>query len=58
MMGINAAKAVEIGEGIASTSLKGSQNNDGNRFTKAFDQRFFRQMFLDHKGDGLDGGIQ
>ncbi|CAA6819887.1 MAG: Chorismate synthase (EC [uncultured Sulfurovum sp.] len=29
MMGINAAKAVEIGEGIASTSLKGSQNNDG-----------------------------
>jgi len=29
MMGINAAKAVEIGDGIASTSLKGSQNNDG-----------------------------
>ena len=29
MMGINAAKAIEIGEGIASTSLKGSQNNDG-----------------------------
>ena len=28
-MGINAAKAVEIGEGTASTSLKGSQNNDG-----------------------------
>lgn len=28
MMGINAAKAVEIGEGIASTHLKGSQNND------------------------------
>ena len=29
MMGINAAKGVEIGEGVASTSLKGSQNNDG-----------------------------
>jgi len=28
MMGINAAKAVEIGEGIASTHLKGSENND------------------------------
>jgi chorismate synthase len=36
MMGINACKAVEIGEGVASTSLKGSQNNDGitpNGFT-------------------------
>ena len=36
MMGINAAKGIEIGEGIASTSLKGSQNNDGitpNGFT-------------------------
>ncbi|MEA2047952.1 MAG: chorismate synthase [Campylobacterota bacterium] len=28
MMGINAAKAVEIGDGTASTHLKGSQNND------------------------------
>jgi chorismate synthase len=28
MMGINAVKAVEIGDGIASTHLKGSQNND------------------------------
>lgn len=28
MMGINAVKAVEIGEGIASTHLQGSQNND------------------------------
>ena len=28
MMGINAAKAVEIGDGIATTHLKGSQNND------------------------------
>jgi len=36
MMGINAAKAVEIGDGVASSSLKGSQNNDGitpNGFT-------------------------
>lgn len=29
MMGINAAKAVEIGDGIASTHMRGSQNNDG-----------------------------
>jgi len=28
MMGINAVKAVEIGDGIDSTHLKGSQNND------------------------------
>jgi len=28
MMGINAAKAVEIGEGMSSTHLKGSENND------------------------------
>ncbi len=28
MMGINAVKAVEIGDGVASTHLKGSQNND------------------------------
>ena len=28
MMGINAAKAVEIGDGVASTHLKGSLNND------------------------------
>jgi len=28
MMGINAAKAVEIGDGVASSHLKGSQNND------------------------------
>jgi len=47
MMGINAAKAVEIGDGIASTSLKGSQNNDGitpNGFTS------------NHSG-GILGGI-
>ncbi|SFV54877.1 Chorismate synthase [hydrothermal vent metagenome] len=29
MMGINASKGVEIGDGVLSTSLKGSQNNDG-----------------------------
>ena len=28
MMGINAAKGVEIGDGVASTHLKGSENND------------------------------
>lgn len=47
MMGINAAKAIEIGDGTASTSLKGSQNNDGitpNGFTS------------NHSG-GMLGGI-
>lgn len=47
MMGINAAKAVEIGDGTASTSRKGSQNNDGitpNGFTS------------NHSG-GMLGGI-
>jgi len=29
MMGINASKGVEIGDGVLSSSLKGSQNNDG-----------------------------
>ncbi|HHD80027.1 MAG TPA: chorismate synthase, partial [Campylobacterales bacterium] len=28
MMGINASKAIEIGDGVASTHLKGSSNND------------------------------
>ena len=28
MMGINAAKAIEIGDGVTSTHLKGSENND------------------------------
>ena len=31
MMGLNAVKAVEIGDGILSASTKGSQNNDGIR---------------------------
>jgi chorismate synthase len=47
MMGINAAKAVEIGNGVASTALKGSENNDGitpNGFTS------------NHSG-GMLGGI-
>jgi len=47
MMSINASKAIEIGDGIASTSLKGSQNNDGitpNGFTS------------NHSG-GILGGI-
>ncbi len=47
MMGINAAKAVEIGEGIASTHLKGSENND------AITPNGFRS---NHAG-GILGGI-
>ena len=47
MMGINAAKAVEIGDGVASTHLKGSQNND------AITQKGFSS---NHAG-GMLGGI-
>ncbi len=47
MMGINAAKAVEIGDGIAAASLKGSQNNDAIT-TKGF--------ATNHAG-GILGGI-
>ena len=47
MMGINAAKAIEIGEGIASTSLKGSQNNDG----------ITPNGFISNHAGGILGGI-
>jgi chorismate synthase len=47
MMGINAVKGVEIGEGINSASLKGSQNND------AIDSHGFK---TNHAG-GILGGI-
>ena len=47
MMGINAAKAVEIGDGVATTHLKGSQNND------AIDHSGFKS---NHAG-GILGGI-
>jgi len=47
MMGINAAKAVEIGEGVASTALKGSENNDGIR----------PEGFVSNHSGGMLGGI-
>jgi len=47
MMGINAVKAVEIGDGISSTSLKGSQNNDGIR----------SDGFSSNHAGGILGGI-
>ena len=47
MMGINAAKAVEIGDGVASTHLKGSQNND----------EITREGFTSNHSGGLLGGI-
>ena len=47
MMGINAAKGVEIGDGVASTHLKGSENND------AITPEGFR---TNHSG-GILGGI-
>jgi len=47
MMGINAAKAVEIGDGVASTHLKGSQNNDAIR----------KEGFTSNHSGGMLGGI-
>ncbi len=47
MMGINAAKAVEIGEGAKSATLKGSQNNDP----------IGSSGFESNKAGGILGGI-
>jgi chorismate synthase len=47
MMGINAAKAVEIGEGIESTHLKGSENNDA----------ITPNGFVSNHAGGILGGI-
>lgn len=47
MMGINAVKAVEIGDGILSTSLLGSQNNDEIR----------NSGFVSNHSGGILGGI-
>ncbi len=47
MMGINAAKAVEIGDGIKSSQLRGSQNNDAIR----------NSGFLSNHSGGILGGI-
>lgn len=47
MMGINAAKAVEIGDGIASAHMKGSQNNDP----------ITKEGFATNHSGGILGGI-
>ena len=47
MMGINAAKAVEIGDVVASTHLKGSQNND----------EITLEGFTSNHSGGMLGGI-
>ncbi|MGW8168848.1 MAG: chorismate synthase [Sulfurovaceae bacterium] len=47
MMGINAAKGVEIGEGIKSATLKGSQNND----------QISSLGFKSNKAGGILGGM-
>jgi len=47
MMGINAAKAVEIGDGIESSHLKGSQNNDP----------ITKEGFVTNHSGGMLGGI-
>lgn len=46
-MGINGVKAVEIGEGINASKLKGSQNNDGMN----------ENGFLSNHSGGILGGI-
>jgi len=47
MMGINAAKAVEIGDGIASTHMRGSDNND----------QISLEGFKSNHAGGILGGI-
>ncbi|MEA3492551.1 MAG: chorismate synthase [Campylobacterota bacterium] len=47
MMGINAAKAVEIGDGIATSHMRGSENNDPIR----------RDGFKSNHSGGILGGI-
>lgn len=47
LMGINAVKAVEIGEGIAASRMRGSQNNDQMQQGK----------FLSNHAGGILGGI-
>jgi chorismate synthase len=47
MMSINAVKAVEIGEGVGASSLKGSQNND----------QISKEGFLSNRSGGILGGI-
>ncbi len=47
MMSINGVKAIEIGEGILASSLKGSQNND----------QLSTKGFLSNKSGGILGGI-
>jgi len=47
MMGINGVKAIEIGEGFKSSSLKGSQNND----------QINKDGFLSNNSGGILGGI-
>jgi len=47
MMGINAAKAVEIGDGVDSSDLKGSQNNDP----------ITKDGFISNHSGGILGGI-
>ncbi len=47
MMGINAAKAVEIGEGVRSARLRGSENNDA----------MTKEGFTSNHSGGILGGI-
>lgn len=47
MMGINAVKAVEIGDGFAASTLKGSQNND----------QINTKGFISNHSGGILGGI-
>jgi chorismate synthase len=51
MMGINAVKGVEIGEGFASAALTGEENADEMRMKKG------KPVFLSNHAGGILGGI-
>lgn len=51
LMGINAVKGVEIGEGFAAAALSGEENADGMRMQDG------RVVFTDNHAGGILGGI-
>ena len=51
MMGINAVKGVEIGEGIAAAAMRGEQNTDEMRMEKG------GPVFMSNHAGGILGGI-
>ena len=52
LMGINAVKAVEIGDGFAAAELSGEENADEMRASEDG-----KPLFLSNRGGGVMGGI-